>query len=155
MDDPKFPEDYMAQSKLSRNHIFSPVDAYNELVDYIEMCYREAFPEDKDWNRYSIFEIVLELKEASDYKKMYNDLLMENLRHNEENSSNLLKSILEVTGLIDQVDPQEEEKRNEMGMIKDLLENFQAKSEKKPTPKRFKKTESKVTSKPIDDKEIY
>lgn len=131
-----FPTDYMKASPLSRNHITSPTDLYNNLVDFIEVTYQEVYPEDQYWDQITVFEMIAKLYKSALYEKKYNDLLTDNLKHSQEMSANLLTSILEATNLIEEVDPIHKQKKEEMETIKDLLETFKAKNEDKPSPNR-------------------
>jgi hypothetical protein len=151
MDDGKFPIDYMETIRLSHNHITSPVDQYNALVDFIEMSYREVYPDDRDWARLSIYEMINYLVSSAAYEKKYHELLSDNLHHSQEMSSNLMRSIFEVTGLIEEADPAHKETREGAEQIRDLLETFKAKIDGEPSPNRKKRKPKTVIHHAIDE----
>lgn len=139
--------------RVSHNHITSSTDLYNQLVDFIEDCYKDTYPDDTTWNQMTVYEMIIELVQSAAYEKMYTELLTQQLRHNEQMSSNLLTSIMEVTGLIEEVDPVHKEKKEEMETIKDLLETFKAKNDGKPSPNRDKRKAK--FQKPLNEEETY
>lgn len=145
MDNEESLAEYLKNYRVSRNHIVSPVDQYNALVDFIELSYRETYPDDKNWGRLTVIEMIDYMRSSATYEKKYQELLNENLRHNQEMSVNLLKSIFEVTGIIEEA---EEDNTNLEGakQIKDLLETFKSKVDNIPPKTKKRKSVKNVSN---------
>lgn len=106
------------------NHIDSAEDRYNAMADLITDYYRAVFPEDDYWDTLTIPSMISSLAEAATYKKKWNELVSDNLKHSQASANNLLQAILEAS-LIKQREPD----NVDIEMVGDMLVDFKEREE--------------------------